>query len=255
MHLSPGSEQSPIVKSTDMPRPFSFQEWPKEQSTELQSGTTCERSRETCSQKSTLFQEDFPARTSALQELERAWEESEAGYFLKLCDWLASFDPASFSWKTSQLSLFEGSTEFVWNSLRSGTIVGGRLYQPQNLEPRTSESAGGFLPAPTAAQYGSGNNGARGDGSLFKNPKKPSLNTMARHMPTPCARDWKDGLTPARNGKHSPSVAVAVAASGHTGYLNPAFVEVIMGFPIGWTDLGAWATALCRKPQGKRLGA
>ncbi len=43
-----------------------------------------------------------------------------------------------------------------------------------------------------------------------------------------------------RHGKHSPSVAVA--ERGHTGFLNSAFVEVMMGYFVGWTALEDWAT-------------
>src|SRR5688500_2022947 len=63
------------------------------------------------------------ARTSVLRELAAAWRESGAACFSKSYDYAAIYDPDSFSWKTSQLSLFGGSTEFVWNSLRFGMIV------------------------------------------------------------------------------------------------------------------------------------
>jgi hypothetical protein len=59
-------------------------------------------------------------------------------------------------------------------------------------------------PTPTAAEYGSSNNGDPGDGrGAFATKGKPSLSTEAR-----------------RSG----------------GMLNPNWVETLMGFPIGWTD-------------------
>ena len=36
-----------------------------------------------------------------------------------------------------------------------------------------------------------------------------------------------------------------------TGQLNPAWVEWLMGYPIGWTDLKDWATPSCRKSHTK----
>ena len=36
-----------------------------------------------------------------------------------------------------------------------------------------------------------------------------------------------------------------------TGQLNPAWVEWLMGYPMGWTDLKDWATPSCRKSHTK----
>lgn len=59
-------------------------------------------------------------------------------------------------------------------------------------------------PTPTASEYGSSNNGSPGDGrEKFATAGKASLSTEAR-----------------REG----------------GTLNPAWVEALMGFPLGWTD-------------------
>jgi hypothetical protein len=56
-----------------------------------------------------------------------------------------------------------------------------------------------------------------------------------RFWPTPTARDWKSGKgkTQAERGQTAgPSLS---EASG--GSLNPQWVEWLMGFPLGWTDL------------------
>jgi hypothetical protein len=55
-------------------------------------------------------------------------------------------------------------------------------------------------------------------------------------LPTPTARDWKSGKgkTQSERGRTAgPSLA---EVSG--GQLNPMWVEWLMGFPLGWTDLG-----------------
>jgi hypothetical protein len=59
--------------------------------------------------------------------------------------------------------------------------------------------------------------------------------------PTPVTRDYKDtgtkeSMTRALNKRDSPGLALMVgAATG--GKLNPTWVEWLMGWPIGWTDL------------------
>jgi|TARA_Y100000034_G_scaffold118296_1_gene158827 hypothetical protein len=44
---------------------------------------------------------------------------------------------------------------------------------------------------------------------------------------------------PRLGGLHRPlPVAVKMATPGSTGPLNPTWVEALMGFPHGWTELG-----------------
>jgi hypothetical protein len=58
-----------------------------------------------------------------------------------------------------------------------------------------------------------------------------SLETAALLWPTPNARDWRSGQGRSPNG-HSEQLPERVG-----GQLNPQFVEWLMAFPIGWTDL------------------
>ena len=53
--------------------------------------------------------------------------------------------------------------------------------------------------------------------------------------PTPCASDWKSRSTSAHLTNSRP--LREVAPSGKSAPLNPAWVEVLMGFPPGWTEL------------------
>lgn len=305
----PGSELSPIVSVSPTHRPSYCPECGRVTLTRLPFGTMCRHCPQTTSHVWTSSVADSPARISALQALELAWRESEVDLYLNFSGSLASADLDSSSWKTSQLSLFGGLTAFSWNSMRWGLMRDGQLFQPQKWEPRTYGNGSGFLPTPTAVDYGSNNHGikegkAQSKGSLQQMARQgvwlgsptarmserseefalgrlptpaefakrwptprasdgdkggpnqsqdgsPSLVSRAVGWPTPQARDAKDGLTPKRHGRHSPSVAVAVAESGHPGYLNPQFVEVLMGYPIGWTVCADWATPLFRKQRGK----
>ena len=57
--------------------------------------------------------------------------------------------------------------------------------------------------------------------------------------PTPIARDWKDGVSLPNNTPTNGLLGRAVPRdpTSPPGQLNPAWVEQLMGFPIGWTDL------------------
>ena len=58
-----------------------------------------------------------------------------------------------------------------------------------------------------------------------------------KSWPSPKARDWKDGRTEGAMGRHSPDLGKVVGQSKETGALNPTWVEWLMGWPLGWTDL------------------
>jgi DNA (cytosine-5)-methyltransferase 1 len=57
-----------------------------------------------------------------------------------------------------------------------------------------------------------------------------------QRWPTPTARDHKDG-TNVENVPVNSLLGRAVKPSKESGALNPTWVEWLMGFPSGWTDL------------------
>jgi hypothetical protein len=56
-------------------------------------------------------------------------------------------------------------------------------------------------------------------------------------FPTPKARDWKDGASEGTFDRTSPDLGKVVGQAAATGALNPTWVELLMGFPPGWTDI------------------
>jgi len=71
---------------------------------------------------------------------------------------------------------------------------------------------------------------------------KAKLEQAVAIWPTPTARDYKGGRKPetlAQKGRNETnSLPDAVNAQmGKTGSLNPTWVEWLMGYPEGWTDL------------------
>jgi len=92
----------------------------------------------------------------------------------------------------------------------------------------------GGLPTPSAVNYGTNRGGgdSKDPRGWSRNAKaRPSLNTMARKG------EWPDGW----QNPNGPT----------GGQLNPEFVEWLMGFPPGWSDLGASETP--SSPRSPRL--
>src|SRR5574343_1150706 len=84
--LSPNMlDQSRIAKLNRIVRRCSCLGCSVEKSQRHQYGMTLVRCEEANWKASTLSMVDFHARTSALREMEKAWQESEAGFFERSC--------------------------------------------------------------------------------------------------------------------------------------------------------------------------
>ena len=59
-----------------------------------------------------------------------------------------------------------------------------------------------------------------------------SLRTVLRMFPTPTVNDSKNNNPPSQALRNTPPLNVVVGGS-----MNPMWVEWLMGWPIGWTDL------------------
>ncbi len=217
-----GSDQLPTVRTTDTLNLCCFHAWQGRTCPLLPFGTTCGHFDASllASSVQKLFTEDFPAKISVLQELARVWRGSEADLCLNSLGSFASADLVSFSWKTSQLSLFGGLTEFFWSSLRWGLMRDGQLFQPQRWEPRISENESGSWPTPCAMDYCSPGMSRQRKAKIEQNRGIP-LSIEFKH----------------RFGKN----------------LHPTFVEWMMGYPLKHTVLEDWAMQWYRKQRGKHL--
>ena len=63
-----------------------------------------------------------------------------------------------------------------------------------------------------------------------------SLTTAVHPWPTPCARDYRTG---AANAYQERRIGTPGLCDATLGRLSPAWVETLMGLPIGWTDPSA----------------
>ena len=71
-----------------------------------------------------------------------------------------------------------------------------------------------------------------------KNPRaQQSLSVVVRRVPTPTAQDAKNNGAPSQLERNTKPLNAEVG-----GPLNPEWVEWLMGWPVGWTDLHAQVT-------------
>jgi hypothetical protein len=64
----------------------------------------------------------------------------------------------------------------------------------------------------------------------------PNLETVvAQQLLTPTATDWKGRTNWQAAGRNGPQRLPDLIPTGAATYLNPSFVEEMMGFPVGWT--------------------
>ncbi len=143
--------------------------------------------------------------------------------------------------KTSRPFGIEDWTMYSGASLRSGMTRNGTVYPLQPLALLTRGTASGSWPAPRSCSAMSATITPE---SVWKENRFPNLETVVgrRMWPTPTARDGKGARKPEtmqKSGRNpqTNSLPDAVEFQGETGRLNPAWVEWLMGFPIGWTDL------------------
>lgn len=140
------------------------------------------------------------AKTLALQDMEKAWQESEADYFSRSLGCVAKLSQDSSFWKTCLPLLPEEGPKWSDKLPRWGMIVAGALYPLRPWEHHIKGNAGFYLPTPQAR--------AAPDCKAERKRKSPSLESIL-------------------NIKHGT----------HGLKTNPRCLEWMMGYQIGWTEL------------------
>ena len=170
-----------------------------------------------------------PASPSQSQENEKARTMSETSG-PKQWNVFVEYDQFSHSWKTFQGCLALGiSDEFSENWPKAGTMRSGQCWEQTKSEPIIAENVYGFWPTPDT--------GARGARSAERMKRiyghKINLVDAAKHWDTPTQRDYK-GSTKKNILAGNPKFHLGGAIGGP---LNPSWVEWLMGWPTGWTEL------------------
>lgn len=209
---------------------------------------------------STSSAEGSPARTSASRARAQGSLGSAAAYGASSPVLLASFDPNSSSWRTSQRCWVEGWTVFSETWPRSGLMRNGTAYRLPPLAPLTGGTECGLLPTPEASntKLVALRSGGR-EPKDFSKPLWPTPNVYGLHnrpgasaksgwglssavklWPTPTAITDTGGAAMCKWGGSGSraKLATMVTPVELNGSLNPTWVEWLMGFPLGWTDCG-----------------
>jgi hypothetical protein len=192
----------------------------------------------------TSFRAVFPAKTSAQLEKERELMENEAECGDTWRGWLAKYDHNSSLWRTAQCLLLEDLNESLVTLPKSGMTRNGLLWERQMLEQTIKETASGFWATPTTMdKLPPKSEKALNREATVARPgrtKPANLRDQVSNMqnwPSPKSRDWKDGTSQGTMNRQSPDLGKVVGQSKETGSLNPMWVEWLMGWPLGWTDL------------------
>lgn len=233
----------------------------------------------------TWFREAFLARTSALRAKALALMAHAAACGPIWRASLARFDPASATWRTAQPSLLGDSEECSVTWPRSGMTAGGQCWELTMLAPRTSANDSGlWVPTPCATDSKpitggnlyvtatgtvrhmrpdgkSSNRGLAASAAMWPTPtaslgskggrvtprKGREGGTLieavsARTYATPTARDWRSGkASQATMERNSRPLSEQIG-----GLLSPMWVEWLMGWPIGWTELKPSGMGKCQ---------
>jgi hypothetical protein len=213
------------------------------------------------------YLEAFRAKTSAQQEKAQALTESAAECGEKWHGSFTKYSPDTSSWKTHQCSLLGDLDEFSETWPQWGLMRGGECWEQQTLAQTTSETESGLLLlTPDTVN--------RDNKKVIYNKNASSqsgrsLATYARTWPTLTAHNAKETNALSEHNRNTPILTAqvnwptprscsAMAATltdqgqrfpnletvmAHTdqatigGKLNPTWVEWLMGWPLGWTDL------------------
>lgn len=209
----------------------------------------------------TWYRAAFRARTLVQPAPEQGLTALGLGSGRKWPASFARFSPDTSSWRTAQCSLLGGLDEFSATWPRWGLMRNGESFLRPTPALHICASASGFWQTPVAddaVERTAGKWNSRGEPKLSAEvmiwpTPTASLGTKggrvtpskgreggtlieavsARIFATPPARDWRSGK--ASQATHARNSRPLSEQTG--GLLNPMWVEWLMGWPIGWTEL------------------
>ncbi len=198
----------------------------------------------------TLYREAFHAKTSQLQEKVSESMESEVECGEKWRGSFTKYDPDTSLWRTHQCSLLGDLDEFLETWPQWGLMRDGECWEQRTLEQTIRGTESGSLENWPTPRSCSAMAATITPESAWNEKRNPNLETIVgqRMFPTPTTRDYKGA-----NGFETTKRKIADGQRAHMGQLpnviqhleqrpiggtlNPNWVEWLMGWPLGWTDL------------------
>lgn len=233
----------------------------------------------------TWFREASRARTSAQPVKAQGSTASEAGFGEKWRELSVRYDPDSSSWRTHRCLWDEDLSACSLTLPKWGLMRSGVLLERMTLALPTAANAAGLWRTPTVGMLNADR--AKDPEYTARKEAKGQTITLAdqvknpRMWPTPLATDGSKGWPNQKGGKGDLRLSSAVhqfptptatntkahhmrgadngkereaRSYGETGQLNPNWVEWLMGWPLGWTDLKPSETDKCRNAQRRHGG-
>ena len=183
----------------------------------------------------TLYLAGFHAKTSVQPEKAQELTESEAECGEKWRGSFTKYDQDSRSWKTHQCSLAGDLEPFSETFPQWGLMRDGECWEQPKLEQTIRGIESGSLqeifPTPRSCSAMAATITPE---SSWNEKRNPNLETIVgrRMFPTPTCHNSKEGAFPSEYNRKTPSLATHAG-----GKLNPTWVEWLMGWTLGWTDL------------------
>jgi DNA (cytosine-5)-methyltransferase 1 len=129
----------------------------------------------------------------------------------------------------------------------------GIAYQQVPLVPLTGGIGSGLWPTPTAQTYKQDvNDSGEYARRRLDSGQQINIALAVKLWPTPTQRDYRSGKHKKPRDGHVDCLTDHVWISEGkpiVGTLNPQWVEWLMGYPTGWTEIEPLATPSSRKSQ------
>jgi hypothetical protein len=203
------------------------------------------------------FLGDFPAKIFHVQEREQESKEKEAVCGNTWRESSVKFDLDTLSWKTHQCLWDEDLAPSFLTLPKWGMMLSGVLWERTTSPLHTEETeSGSLLPTPTCADATMGailNDNTKlimlklGKLRKISNQGVSGSIGLARTVamwPTPTCHMSKEQDSPSEATRNTPSLTHLARGGDKTQprHLNPMWVEWLMGWPLGWTDLNVLET-------------
>jgi hypothetical protein len=183
----------------------------------------------------TLYLAGFHAKTSRQQEKAQELKESDQECGSTWRGSFAKYDQDSSLWRTHQCSFLGDLEPFSETWPQWGLMRDGECWEQRTLEQTIRGTESGLSPQtwPTPRSC-SAMAATITPESAWNEKRNPNLETIVGRVqyPTPTAHNAKECASPSEYNRNTPTLATHAG-----GKLNPMWVEWLMGWPLGHTDL------------------